>query len=337
MRFEFGAVVVVTFGWLSTLAGVAAVDPRQVAIQAYKPAISHDFPDPSIIRADDGRYYAFGTTGGSPVVQVQAARASSPTGPWRRLLNTSVLPNSGPAFTGQNTWAPDVQRMDDGTYVLYFSGQLAKNPEHHCVGVATSNNVLGPYKPRDEPFACDLGSGGQIDPSGFRDPSSGRRYVVYKTDGNSLGLGGQCKNGIEPTKLTPIMLQEVGANGIDKVGEPVQILDRQRGEPLVEAPNLYRSPDGTYILFFSSGCFTDPSYNVHYATSRNIRGPYTRASHPLLVSGDSRKLVAPGGASVLAGGGGADTIVFHANCETGRCMYVKRFRFRDNLVRLLAG
>ncbi|PFH59602.1 hypothetical protein XA68_12119 [Ophiocordyceps unilateralis] len=328
MLLELGAVV--ALGWLSTLAEAAA--HIRVA-DAYKPAIHKDFPDPSIVQGTDGLYYAFGTTGGEPVVQVQAARASSPTGPWRRLLHTNILPNSGPLFTGQNTWAPDVQKLDDGSYVMYFSGQLVNNPDHHCVGAATSRSILGPYTPQSQAFACDLSVGGQIDPSGFRD-TDGRRYVVYKVDGNSLGNGGQCKNGVEPRKPTPIMLQEVGPNGIDKVGEPVQVLDRVGDEPLVEAPDLYRSSDGTYILFFSSGCFTDPSYNVHYATSRSVKGPYTRASQPLLVSGDSRGLVAPGGASVLAGG---NTMVFHANCDTGRCMYVKRFRYRADMVRLLVG
>ncbi|RCI16788.1 hypothetical protein L249_2534 [Ophiocordyceps polyrhachis-furcata BCC 54312] len=337
MLIEFGAAVVVTLGGLSTLAGAAAVHRRQVPAKPYKPAIAKDFPDPSVIKGNDGMYYAFGTVGGDPLVQVQAARASSPLGPWERLLNSTVLPYSGPAFTGLNTWAPDVQKMDDGSYVLYYSGQSINSPNHHCVGVATSLNVLGPYKPRDEPFACDLSWGGQIDASGFRDPANGRRYVVYKHDGNSLGRGGQCNNGVDPRKRTPIMLQEVGDNGIDKVGWPINLLDRQAQEPLVEAPYLYRSKDGTYVLFFSSGCFTDPSYNVHYATASNVRGPYNRSPHPLLVSGDSRKLVAPGGASVMAGGQEGDTIAFHANCDTGRCMYIKRFRFRENIVRLLTG
>ncbi|RDA88192.1 hypothetical protein CP532_6827 [Ophiocordyceps camponoti-leonardi (nom. inval.)] len=338
MFFEFGAVVVVTLSWLSALAGAAAIHPRQVAVKPYKPAIAKDFPDPSIIRGEDGMYYAFGTTGGNPVVQVQVARSSSPRGPWKRLVNSTVLPYSGPAFTGLNTWAPDVQRMEDGSYVLYFSGQSAINPKHHCVGVATSANILGPYKPRDQAFACDFYWGGQIDASGFRDPANGRRYVVYKNDGNSLGRGGQCNNGIEPREPTAIMLQEVGGNGIDKVGGPIKLLDRQGQEPLVEAPYLYRSKDGTYVLFFSSGCFTDPSYNVHYATARSVRGPFTRSPHPLLSSGDSRKLVAPGGASVMVGGDkGGDAIAFHANCDSGRCMYVKRFRFRENIVRLLTG
>ncbi|KAF4591357.1 glycoside hydrolase family 43 protein [Ophiocordyceps camponoti-floridani] len=326
MLFELGAVF--GLGCLSTL--VEAGVPAPV-IRPYKPALRRDFPDPSIIQGPDNMFYAFATTGGDKVVQVQAARASSPTGPWQQLADTNVLPNPGPAFTGQNTWAPDVQRLDDGSYVLYFSGQLASNPDHHCVGAATSRSILGPYVPQQQPFACDVGVGGQIDPSGFRD-ADGKRYVVYKVDGNSLGNGGQCKNGIAPRRATPIELQEVGPNGIDKIGPPIQILDRIGDEPLVEAPDLYRAPDGTYILFFSSGCFTDPSYNVHYATSRSVRGPFTRAARPLLVSNDVRGLVAPGGASVLAGG---ENLVFHANCDVGRCMYQKRYRFRDGSIRLM--
>ncbi|CRK23815.1 hypothetical protein BN1708_018068, partial [Verticillium longisporum] len=49
------------------------------------------------------------------------------------------------------------------------------------------------------------------------------------------------------------MLQEVGPDGFTKIGNPVQILDRTEADgPLVEAPDIVRLEDGTYVLFFSS-------------------------------------------------------------------------------------
>lgn len=46
-------------------------------------------------------------------------------------------------MTTPNTWAPDVNQMDDGTYVMYFSAATLTNYSIHCVGAATSQNIMG--------------------------------------------------------------------------------------------------------------------------------------------------------------------------------------------------
>jgi hypothetical protein len=140
---------------------------------------------------------------------------------------------------------------------------------------------------------------------------------VYKVDGNSVGSGGSCGNGNTPQRSTPIMLVPVNADGVTPKGPPVQILDRDdRDGPLVEAPNLVRTPDGQYALFFSSNCYTSPSYDVTWAVAPVITGPYTKAG-PMFVTG-TQGLVAPGGASIAADG---QHMVFHANFNSGRAMF----------------
>lgn len=180
------------------------------------------------------------------------------------------------------------------------------------MGAATSKNVVGPYVPLDHPLACpDVNTlGGAIDPDGFHDLSTNKRYVTYKVDGNSIGHGGVCGNSIEPVVPTPIMLQEVGRDGISLIGGAVQILDRDDIDgPLIEAPSLHRSSEGIYFLFFSSNCFTTPKYDVSYATATNIYGPYTKSSRPLLVTSDA-DLTGPGGLDIIKDG---DLIVFHGH------------------------
>lgn len=66
------------------------------------------------------------------------------------------------------------------------------------------------------------------------------------------------------------MQQKVGSNGIDKVGDPYQILtnsDSSVDGPDVEAPSIAKFSDGRYVLFFSSNCYTTINYNVNYATA----------------------------------------------------------------------
>ncbi|EXJ80384.1 hypothetical protein A1O1_08528 [Capronia coronata CBS 617.96] len=277
------------------------------------PLVETNFPDPAIIHVD-GVSYAFATNNrgvGGEMIHIQVA-TSSDNQTWTLSDHHDALPQVAAWETGTRVWAPDVIQLDDGSFVLYYTDALASTPRFHCVGAATSRNVMGPYAPLDHPIACPdiLTKGGAIDPDGFQDPATGKRYVVYKTDGNSIGHGGSCNNGIAPIVPTPIMLQEVGSDGISLVGDAIQILDRDDFDgPLIEAPSLHRSEEGIYFLFFSSNCYTTPKYDVSYATATSIYGPYTKSGRPLLVTSDA-DLVGPGGLDIIKDG---DLVVFHGH------------------------
>lgn len=209
--------------------------------------------------------------------------------------------------------------QDDGKFILHYSGEAKAFLRHHCIGVAVSvgEDPLGPYVPEPDPLACHLKDGGAIDSAPFVD-SDGTPYVLYKVDGNSVGNGGNCNNGIEPILSTPIMLQKLKKDHVTADGKPVQIFDREESDgPLVEAPHLVKSKEDIYFLFFSSHCFTSIRYNVNYATAKSINGPYKRARRPLLQTGNF-DLISPGGAAVSQDG---TKILFHGNCSAGRCMY----------------
>ncbi|KAL8409998.1 hypothetical protein RB594_008187 [Gaeumannomyces avenae] len=279
------------------------------------PAMDVDFPDSAIVQDKDGSWYAFGTSGNGKNIQVATAPAA--TGPWTHLSQTEPLPHPGSWTTGRNTWAPDVRVLGNGSYVMYYSGELAADPARHCIGAATSQgSIRGPFRPMASPLACHVEVGGAIDPSGFLDEATGRRYVVYKVDGNSIGHGGDCNNGVAPLAPTPIMLQEVCS--------AVQILDRADVDgPLVEAPALARTRDGgSYVLLFSSHCFSSPRYNINYAVARAVAGPYGRSPAPLVQTGDFN----------LTADAGAGAVAFHANCPAGRCMFVGSFGVKDTEV-----
>lgn len=297
------------------------------------PVLQLNFPDPSILRDEDGTWYAFATAGNGRQVQVASAPAAS--GPWT-YLDDDVLPSPGGWTTGQNTWAPDVVRVGKGRYVMYYSGQQQPTLDeegnsystHYCLGVATASAASGPYTASDKPWSCAEEEGGIIDPSGFLDPVTGRRYVVYKIDGNSIGHGGSCGNGETPQVPTPIMMVEVDSDdGVTVIDDPVQILDREEVDgPLVEAPSLAWLEDsdgeGRYVLFYSSHCWFEGSYDVNYATADSVTGPYRKSGfNPLMATGDFG-LTAPGGATVVDEEG---RLVFHANCPEGRCMFDARF------------
>lgn len=306
---------------LVTSSPLQKLNARQTTIN---PVISDNFPDPAILQDTDGTWYAFSTDNGGNNVPV--ASAPAPAGPWT-VLSNDLLPTPGAWSNGQNVWAPDV-RLIGNTYVLYYTATDAQQTAQHCVGTATADNILGPYTAQASALACPLSQGGAIDPSGFTD-TDGTHYVVYKIDGNSIGHGGSCGNTVDPIVPTPLMLQQLEADGITPVNDPIELLDRGDADgPLIEAPNLLLY-DGTYFLFFSSNCYSTTLYDVSYATASSVKGPFTKSSAPLMVTNNPFEITAPGGATTTVDG---KNMVFHANCDAGRCMFESAITISGNTV-----
>lgn len=309
---------------VALLASLAAATPSQV--------LNEDFPDPTILKdPNSSNWYSFATAGNGKKIQVASAPAA--TGPWT-WLNIDPIASAGPWALNQDIWAPDVRYLADRKqFVMYYAAPYAANSKFHCVGAAIANSITGPYTPVNDPIACPTAQGGAIDPNGYFDVATNTRWLVYKVDGNAIGHGGSCGNTVEPLVPTPIMLQQLSQDGFTKIGSPFQILDRgQYDGPLIEAPSLIKASDGTYVLFFSSNCYSTTLYDISYATASQLSGPYTKSSAPLLVTGNYG-LTAPGGATSIDGGG---QLVFHANCPnvggSGRCMYQTSFKVANNLV-----
>lgn len=277
------------------------------------PALAEDFPDPCIINVG-GTWHAFATQSGGTGHYGNHVQHATSTDfyTWTYDDSNGVFPNV-PAWvtsSGSNVWGPSViQRVcltrasierlmqsstantfqDDGTFVLYFSANAASqtgNGATHCLGVATSSNVAGPYTATsDQPLACPLDIGGAIDPASFRD-DDGTYYLVYKIDGNSVGMG------------TPIMLQKLQGDAVTPTGDaPVELFrEGPYDSGNVEAPNIIKV-DGTYFCFFSSAGYCSTSYDESYAYASSVTGPWTKASQPLLVTGDYG-LQGPGGLGI---------------------------------------
>ncbi|KAI6100692.1 glycoside hydrolase family 43 protein [Pisolithus croceorrhizus] len=274
----------------------------------YGPVISANFPDPDILVTPNVTY-AYATNSGNINIQVATSYDNGTT--WTLLDGVDALPDVGPWATVNSTWAPDVIDRGDGTFVMYYAAE-SPSQQTHCVGAATSTNPLGPYTPQTQPIACQTAGGGAIDPAGFQDVD-GQRYIVYKVDGSSLGGGGPCGNA-NGEYSTPIMLQMMEEDALTPTGDPVQILDRE-------------SQDAMSSLIPQTATNTD-LYDVAYATAPSVSGPYTRASSPLLETGDDN-LTGPGGATPTPDG---TFMVFHATVNFSpltRYMYTATISWND--------
>jgi beta-xylosidase len=174
--------------------------------QTYPAAIEKDFPDPSVMQAGDGTYYAYATAGNG--VQIQVATSSDGIS-WSLQEGHDALQSGSIAWAPEDpsVWAPDVTPGPNGVYYMYFSAVASETGDagKHCIGFATSTDPLGPFQPvSDQPWVCDTDTG-DIDPDQFLD-EDGSRWVLWKVDGNSAG-----------SDSTPIMIQQVEDDGYTKV------------------------------------------------------------------------------------------------------------------------
>jgi beta-xylosidase len=305
------------------LAALASQDSAAFYSSVAGPVVASNFPDPALLYAD-GITYAYSTNTAGIHIPVATSRDNTT---FTIQPNYDALPDLAPWETANAVWAPDVIALSPTSYVMYYaSGTQSSGGKYHCIGVATSSSPAGPFVPSPQPLICPDGpsTGGAIDPDAFLDPVSNTLYLTYKLDGNALGNGGACNNGIAPIHSTPIMLQQLSPDGLSLVDGPSQILDRDdRDGPLVEAPSLYRSSEGVYFLFFASGCFSSNTYATSYATSKNIAGPYTKAARSLLITGDGAGVVGPGGLDVVSAGEGT-LVAFHGIVSGGPSRKTRR-------------
>jgi len=307
-----------------SIADNATIEKRGITLTPVMNGLN--FPDPCVIRIGN-EWWAFSTMSHVNGKRVHVPMAHTyDFGTWTSFGEKDALPNL-PSWVYSDApavWAPDVVQLAPGRFIMYYTAALRSNPRFHCLGIASASTVTGPYTPiGPDPWACPTAQGGAIDPAGYYDPKDNTRWVVYKIDGNAIGRGGSCGNTVKPIVSTPIMLQQVSVdNGFTKIGLPTPLIVNDPADgPYVEAPSLTKMPDGTYVLYYSSNCYVTPLYDVSYATSRNIKGPYKKFGG--LIQTGTYGLTAPGGLDMAING---DHAVFHANWNGGRAMFTALIR-----------
>lgn len=260
------------------------------------PVIRLDFPDPGIINVD-GTYYAYATNGTGK--NIQTAKSTD-------LVNWTQIPDTLPAlpkwamFTSGFVWAPEVIQLGD-TFAMYYTAR-SREFDQQCVGVATSDTPDGRFADsRTEPLVCQTDEGGTIDANPFRDGD--KLYLYFKNDGNCCG------------KTTYIYAQELAADGLSLVGEPVRLIsnDQPWEGGVVEAPTMWKEAD-RYYMFYSANNYGDLSYSVGYANCDGPLGPCQDApENPILKSAFDRvpAIIGPGHQTIIVDDDGEQWITYH--------------------------
>ena len=273
--------------------------------RAGPPVYDGDFPDPFVLVAPDGRYFAYGTQTGDLNIQVMESEDLAQWYP-----RGDALPKLPPWAGWGRTWAPAVLERDGARgsggvpqkeYVLYYAVRY-EAAGRQAISVATAADPAGPFTDRsDTPLIFQEERGGSIDPSPFVD-ADGTAYLLWKSDDNAV-------DGTASLWGAPLE-----ADGRALAGPPVELLrhDADWEDPLVEAPSLARLDDGTYVLFYSGGWWESDRYGIGYATGSAPLGPFRKETTdgPWLASEPG--LAGPGGGEVFRDAGGDWRLAFHA-------------------------
>lgn len=262
------------------------------------PVLARDFPDPTVIRGQDGIFYVYGTMSGGLHIQV----ASSPD-----LVNWNYLGEALPTmpawWVGPNTWAPDVS-FHNGTYFMYYGGSGSIGM---CIGVATSSSPSGPFVDVGAPVMC-APNFGDIDPKAYDDPITGQPYIFWGSD------------------FQPIQVQALSSSRISLLegSSPIVLLNTNASNPyesLIEGTWIAPRPNGEegFHLFFSGNncCYPTANYAVMVARASNLTGPYTTIQHATGSADDvilqkNGAFIAPGHNSVITDDEGNDWTMYHA-------------------------
>lgn len=328
-----------------TATGCAPHPPLGAAMSDQRnPVLDSDFPDPAVLRADDGFYYAYATQSehDGTMLNIQMARSPDLVR-WERIGDALPVKPAWASRT-QDFWAPHVTHAD-GRYYLYYSAKpdaaLEQPDRGLCLAVATADRPQGPFTDIGQPLLCGEGFV-NIDPMAFDDPATGKRLLYW---GSGFG---------------PIKVRELAEDRISFLpGSPT--IDLVPVDPTDDPANYQRLiegawvtlHDGWYYLFYSGDncCGPNAHYALMVARSRSATGPFETLSQAegvpsSVILAANQRWNAPGHNAVILDAEGNHWVLYHAvdnrrprskpdsEPNTRRVMLLDRIVWRDGWPRV---
>ena len=273
------------------------------------------FADPSLVRAKDGYWYAYGTSdplreGEGTPHRIPIARSADLVS-WTHVAMRSATPRCRPGPKDAGIWAPDIRYVDSQYRMYYVVTQTTVTGERddNAVGMATAPTPTRPWKDSGHPVVGPR-RGGQVGDGNFLwtfDPTA-----VTDTDGSQRLFYGSYYGGLFTTRLS--------ADGTKAVGTPVQVAIDNKFEGVVRRP-----PRRLLVpLASTANCCAGPTtgYSVQVGRSRSLQGPYvdrqgarltdSRAGGTPVLNQNGNRWVGAGHNAIATDLAGQDWIAYHA-------------------------
>lgn len=224
------------------------------------PLLPGYYADPSIKKIGD-TYYLYVTTDGYPPYGNEGQ-----TFVWTSKNLCDWKPEVLTGLPNKTIWAPAIIKGKNGKFYLYTTNSI-----DYSGYVWEGQTPTGPFELKNHLGGFDL--------EPFVDPVSGRFFVISA----SKILFEMDSDINSPTYLTKI-IKSTPLKG--------SFFDFTEGPYL-----LYTN--GWYYMMWSGGNCSDKSYNVRYAYSKTIDGPYTDGKESIIKTNDNRDIKGPGHNSVI--------------------------------------
>lgn len=195
------------------------------------------------------------------------------------FLNGSrnVFTELAEAFSWANTrdlWAPDVRRLADGKYYMYYDACQGDAPRS-ALGVAVADKVEGPYV--NKGLILKSGMWGLASPDGtvydaYKHPNAVDPNVFYDNAGKLWMVYGSYSGGIFVLQLDPASGMPYPNQGYGK-----RLMGGNHAR--IEGAYIMYSPATAFYYLFTSfgGLDASGGYNMRVARSTNPDGPYVDA------------------------------------------------------------
>ena len=223
-----------------------------------------------------------------------------------------------PGWADGAFWAPELV-VDRGRFLVYYVAK--KRGASLAIAVATASAPQGPWVDHGPILEERVGA---IDPAFARD-EHGKPYLIWKTDGNSVG------------EATPIWAQPLSGDLLHLTGERTELIrnDQAWEEGVVEGPYILRHAHRFYLFYAGNACCgRECKYAEGVARADRLLGPWQKMpTNPLIGANDRWRC--PGHGTAMHGGTmhgkkGQDYLLYHAYPATG-AVYVGREAMLDEV------
>jgi arabinan endo-1,5-alpha-L-arabinosidase len=248
------------------------------ALPTFQNASVHD---PAEIKVGP-TYYVFGSHLASAksadlLKWTQMTDGVSATNPLFLNGSKNVFTELAEAFSWANTrdlWAPDVRRLADGKYYMYYDACQGDAPRS-ALGVAVANSVEGPYV--NKGIILKSGMWGLASPDGtvydaYKHPNTVDPNVFYDNGGKLWMVYGSYSGGIFIMQMDPGTGMPYPNQGYGK-----RLMGGNHAR--IEGAYVMYSPATAFYYLFTSfgGLDASGGYNMRVARSTNPDGPYVDA------------------------------------------------------------
>ena len=234
--------------------------------------------DPSVIRAG-GSYYVFGShlaSAKSTDLMNWTQITSSVSATNKLFLNgaSNVFTELAETFSWAQTntlWAPDVVRLADGRYYMYYNACKGDSPRS-ALGVAVADKIEGPYV--NKGIILKSGMWGQASYDGtiydaLKHPNTVDPNVFFDNGGRLWMVYGSYSGGIFIMQMNPATGMPLPGQGYGK-----RLMGGNHSR--IEGAYVMYSPVTQYYYLFTSfgGLDAAGGYNMRVARSVAPDGPY---------------------------------------------------------------